>query len=130
MAYCAALLLRHGHLVFAGPRDGTRCCRVARVRSAGGCGCPPPRSPVCPTSRARADALPFLERASGLKCPSDRDFADFIVDYLADPSVRIVRRVVGGAPDAPAGDPGSACVWRVTAGHARTRQAGQRGVVW
>ena len=35
----------------------------------------------------RTDVLSFLERHAGVVCPKDRDFADFIVEYLTDPSV-------------------------------------------
>ena len=37
-------------------------------------------------------ALPFLERSVGLVCPADRDYADYIVEYLADPSGTLQRQ--------------------------------------
>ena len=40
-----------------------------------------------------AGVLPFLESAVGLVCPADRDYADYIVEYLTDPQGTLRRQL-------------------------------------
>ena len=40
-----------------------------------------------------AGVLPFLESTVGLVCPADRDYADYIVEYLTDPQGTLRRQL-------------------------------------
>ncbi len=95
--------------MYSGPREGAcwtpravvACCCWWLPAAEGGCAAflSPPLSPLGVTVRlcgscscacvcvlvclCAAGVMPFLERSAGLLCPSDRDFADYIVECVA-----------------------------------------------
>jgi hypothetical protein len=80
------VLLQDGFVVYAGPRQGELARRFSTIDLL-----------ISGTLFVWVPAVgvaDFLREHAGAVCPKDRDLADFVVEYLTDPNVRLFAFIV------------------------------------